>query len=377
VPAIPACENERLTRHSALLVLAPHPDDEALAFAGLVDAYRSAGKPVTVVVVTDGDAYCDACRFWKSSLVAGPVCDALDLSNFDTPEIDSFAEVRRGESTTSAAIRGLPPPTFLGYPDTGLGAASRNFETGELSKPLQRSDFSKCESCDSDCGYGKGPDTALTADTLLQTLRHHISAMPPGTLIATTHWLDGHGDHAGLGGFVRTIIEDPAATSPRHAAAYAVIHAHTPGKSGQADCWYPAPASRDCPCIDQARALADPGWVGRLASERFLPEWPAGLPDDAAYGEPTHFCLPESFYRGENAIKKRAVASYASQLGRLARNGTHPEALDGIMDCSGYLMSFVRSTEAFVLIEPALASDKEAIRELYRQTALPPDQGAE
>jgi hypothetical protein len=46
------------------------------------------------------------------------------------------------------------------------------------------------------------------------------------------------------------------------------------------------------------------------------------------------------------------VRSYASQLGRLARTGRHPAAVDGIMDCNGYLMSFIRRTEAFVLVEP-------------------------
>lgn len=365
MPVMPACENARLTGHDALLVLAPHPDDETLGFAGLVDAYTKAGKPVQVVVVTDGDAYCDACQVWKNSQVGGPFCDALDLSNFATPEIDSFAEIRRGESIEAAAIRGLPPPTFLGYPDTGLGAASANFDKGELAKPLQRSDFSKCESCDSGCGYGKGEAITLTAETLMQSLRDQIAALPPDTLIATTHWLDGHGDHAGLGKFVTAIN---ASLPQRHAVAYALIHANTRGPSAQPDCWYPAPTARICPCIDEARALADPGWVDRLAAERYLPEWPAGLPDDAAYGTATHFCLPESFFRGDDAIKKKAVAAYRSQLGRLARNGVHPPGLDGIMDCSGYLMSFVRSTESFVLIEPPPATDKEAGSEQYRQT---------
>ena len=94
-PRAAACGNETLTAYPALLVLAPHPDDEVLGFAGLVDAYLRAGKPVTVVVTTDGDAYCEACRFWKNSSVTGPMCTAEELSNFATAEIDSLAEVRR------------------------------------------------------------------------------------------------------------------------------------------------------------------------------------------------------------------------------------------------------------------------------------------
>ncbi|MGA7617329.1 MAG: PIG-L family deacetylase, partial [Thermoanaerobaculia bacterium] len=356
-----AGDSEALTRYPALLVIAPHPDDESLGFAGLVDAYRSAGKPVRVIVVTDGDAYCEACRFWKSSSVNGPTCDAADLSNFATPEVDSFAEVRRAESAKAAGILGLPPPLFLGYPDTGLGAAWTNFQEGDVSKPLRRSDFSHCESCESCAGgYGEGPETELSAETLLRSLREEIASMPDGALIATTHRLDGHPDHAALGSFVAMLDQEPGARFAPHPVAYAVIHAHTAGPSAQPDCWYPAPTAPVCPCMDQARALADPKWIDRLAAQRFLPDSPAALPDDAPYGEAKQLRLPERMYRGADAIKLKAVASYASQLGRRAREGDHPAALNGILDCSGYLMAFVRSTEAFVLIEPGAASKPEA-----------------
>ena len=346
--AATSCENDALTAHPALLVLAPHPDDETLGFTGLIDAYLRAGKPVTVVVVTDGDAYCEACRFWKSGSVTGPMCSAEELSNFATPEIDSLAEVRRSESATAAKILGLPPPRFLGYPDTGLAAAWRNLDEGRTGEPLPRSDFSGCTSC-ATCGYGAGPRTRLNAETLMASLRELIANAPDGTLIATTHWLDGHPDHAALGEFVRRLNEERA--SP-HAVAYAVIHARTKN-TANADCWYPAPAAPDCPCMDEEqKALADPNWVARSASQRFRPDMPASLPSDADYGEVTQLCLPERIYAGNDAVKLRAVRAYASQLGRLARTGRHPAALDGIIDCNGYLTSFVRRTETFVLVEP-------------------------
>ena len=346
--ATTSCDNESLTAYPALLVLAPHPDDETLGFAGLIDAYLRAGKPVSVVVVTDGDAYCEACRFWKNSTVAGPMCTAEELSNFATPEIDSFAEVRRSESAAAAKILGLSPPRFLGYPDTGLGAAWRNLDQGKTAEPLRRSDFSNCTSCET-CGYGEGPRTTLTADTLAASLRELIAAAPDGALIATTHWLDGHPDHAALGNFVRRLNDEHAHPHP---IAYAVIHAHTKN-TANADCWSPAPAAPDCPCMnDETKALADPGWVARNAGARFRPTMPAALPNDAEYGEAKQFCLPERLYLGDDAVKLKAVRAYASQRGRLARNGSHPAALNGIIDCSGYLTSFVRRTEAFVLVDP-------------------------
>ena len=353
-PAEVACDNLALTAYDGLLVLAPHPDDETIVFAGLIAAYRELGKPVQVVVVTDGDAYCDACRFWKNASVAGPTCDAADLSNFATPEVDSFAEVRRCESAAAAAALGRTPPTFLGYPDTGLAAAWLNSRLGRPDAPLRRSDFKACPDCDScGSGYGGGPETDLSASTLATTLSALLAASSERTLLATSHWLDGHGDHAGLGNLVKTLND--RLPSPRP-VAYAVIHAHSPKTTPHPDCWYPAPQALVCPCADERRATEDPTWVSDLRRHRLRQDLPASLPDDAPYGEESQLCLPEALYRGDDAPKLAAVRSYRSQLGSLARSGRLPAHLDALIDCNGYLVSFVRRTEAFVLLEPAAAA---------------------
>jgi LmbE family N-acetylglucosaminyl deacetylase len=352
-PMEPPCDNAALTAYDGLLVFAPHPDDDTLAFAGLITAYMRQGKPVQVVVVTDGDAYCDACRFWKNTSVHGPTCNALDLSNFATPAVDSFAEVRRGESAAAAAALGLKPPTFLGYPDTGLGAAWLNSRTGRSDKRLRRSDFSRCPDCDScQAGYGGGPETDLTASTLIASLSSLLAATSEHTLVATTHWLDGHPDHSALGNFIKTINDSLEVPRP---VLYAVIHAHTPRGTSSGDCWYPGPQALVCPCADEERATADPTFVADLRRHRMQPTMPAAIPDDAPYGPAKQFCLPQEMYLGEKATKLAAVRAYRSQLGTLARTGSVPLYLDAIIDCNGYLISFVRRTEAFVLTEPAAA----------------------
>lgn len=352
------CANPELTAFDSLLVLAPHPDDEVLGFGGLAAAYRELGKPVRAVVVTDGDAYCEACRFWKSSSVAGATCSAAELSNFATAETDSFGEIRRGESAAAAARLGLPPPTFLGYPDTGLGAAWRNAEAGAPTAALRRSDFSACVDCET-CpgGYGEGPATELSAITLADSLRTLLASTSPGALVATTHWLDGHADHAALGAFVRRLAAEMP--EPR-ALALAVVHAHTPKDTPHPDCWYPAPRAPACPCMNQPCAEADATWISSLARHRFRPDWPAALPDDADYGVERQLCLPERLWRGDEAAKLSAVRAYRSQLGTLARGrpeGAHPPAVDGMLDCNGYLISFVRRTEAFVLLPAGAAAE--------------------
>jgi LmbE family N-acetylglucosaminyl deacetylase len=358
VPSAPGdveCANAALLAYDGLLVIGPHPDDESLGFAGLESAYRAAGKPVQVVVTTDGDAYCEACRLWKTSSMTGTTCDALDLSNLATPAVDSFGEVRRGESRAAARALGLGEPTFLGYPDTGLAAAWSNQQAGKLDEPLRRSDFSRCTSCET-CtgGYGEGPATELTARSLTKTLTERLAGATDRTLVATTHWLDGHADHAALGNFVRQLN---AQLATPHAVAYAVIHGHTPKGTAHPDCWYPSPGAAACPCLNEERcATANVDWVASLSRYRFHPDWAWSPPDDADYGAWKQLCLAENVYHGEGATKLAAVRSYASQLGTLARNGNHPPGLAGIMDCNGYLTSFVRKTEPFVLVDGADAA---------------------
>lgn len=343
-PLAVECDNAELTQFDGLLIIAPHPDDEVLGFAGLADAFIRQGKPVRTVVVTDGDAYCEACALWTTGSVRGGTCDALTLSNLATPGIDSLAETRRAESAAAAAALGRPAPQFLAYPDTGLAAARRNVLAGDSGKLLRRSDFSHCASC-GDCasGYGGGPETLLSADTLVESLDRLIAATSGATLIATTHWLDGHGDHAALGAFVgeRAALADDGRT-----VAFAVIHANTAGGHAYADCWYPEPAAVDCPCFDEARADSDPAWLASLRAHRERPDRPQTLPTDVDYGDASQLCLDD----GARSAKPQAIDAFATQLGTVGRQpGVLPPSREGILDCSAYLRSFGRRTEVFVV----------------------------
>jgi LmbE family N-acetylglucosaminyl deacetylase len=345
------CANALLTGYDGLLVLAPHPDDEVLAFAGLIDSYLRQGKRVEVVIVTDGDAYCDACGLWKNGSLDGPLCGASDLSNFATPEVDSFAEMRRLESAKALSVIGAPPPTFLGYPDTGLASAWEGIGKRELATRLRRSDFSSCESCGPcSAGYGAGPETALSPVSLLDSLSRRVAGTTSRTLVATTHWLDGHADHAALGQLVR---QTNAAQEHPRPVAFAVVHAHTPKSASHADCWHPGPAASLCACAVDECTRRNASWVSQSRAHRFRPTWPAVAPDDADYGSPQSLCLASELYEGEAPRKLQAVESYRSQLGFAARDDKLPERLAGVLDCSGYLISFVRRTEILYLLDSA------------------------
>ena len=97
-----------ITSTTRLLVLAPHPDDETLAAAGLIQRVRQAGAAVRVVLMTSGDAFAE-----KTSRGSGPR-DAADHRR--------NAVVREKESVAALARLGVDRAnvTMLGFPDMGL-----------------------------------------------------------------------------------------------------------------------------------------------------------------------------------------------------------------------------------------------------------------
>lgn len=94
----------RLPRHGATLVIAPHPDDEAIGAYGLIATLARRGARVRIVVIADGAASHPASIAW--------------------PRRRLIAERRR---ETRRAMRRIGVPAgdirFLGLPDGRLSAA--------------------------------------------------------------------------------------------------------------------------------------------------------------------------------------------------------------------------------------------------------------
>lgn len=97
----PWVEIADLTGPGAVLVLAPHPDDEALGCGGAILEARAAGHAVTVVVMTDGQ------RSHPNSASHGP---------------ERLAALRRGEVAASVEILtgSAEAMIWLGVPDCTL-----------------------------------------------------------------------------------------------------------------------------------------------------------------------------------------------------------------------------------------------------------------
>ena len=91
----------RLGRCRDLLVVAPHPDDEAIGAFGLMNALSRCGTRIRVLVVTDGAASHPGSRRWPPARLMGE---------------------RRRETRRAMAVLGVPPTRirFLNLPDGAL-----------------------------------------------------------------------------------------------------------------------------------------------------------------------------------------------------------------------------------------------------------------
>jgi LmbE family N-acetylglucosaminyl deacetylase len=109
-PAVPVADFPKLDASTSLLVVAPHPDDEVLCCAGVIQRVIAAGGKVAVVWVTSGDAS-------EMDLLV------IEKSLFLKPQkLRDLAARRMEEAHTAARELGIPADRqiFLGYPDRGV-----------------------------------------------------------------------------------------------------------------------------------------------------------------------------------------------------------------------------------------------------------------
>lgn len=237
-----------------VLVIAPHPDDEVLLAAGVMDRAVREGRRVAVIIVTNGDYSC---------------------------ERDGY--LREAESIAALKTLGVREADvhFLGYPD---GALSKLTATPHA--PMEHRDaVGQCVARTgtwADRGAGRldehtartGQPADWTADALTGDLEALLTRLAPRE-VYLPHGIDEHPDHAATYVYFRRAL-DRLTTAP------AMVHR---GMVHAGECW-PSDCVKyftpDLPTPPLPRSLA-----GYLPTER--------LPVDAAR-------------------KLEAITKYASQL---------------------------------------------------------------
>ncbi|GIN11049.1 bacillithiol biosynthesis deacetylase BshB2 [Shouchella clausii] len=90
-----------MKKQSHVLVIFPHPDDEAFGVSGTISAYIDAGTPVTYACLTLGQM-------------------GRNLGNPPFATRESLADIRRKELQQAAAVMGITDLRMMGYRDKTL-----------------------------------------------------------------------------------------------------------------------------------------------------------------------------------------------------------------------------------------------------------------
>lgn len=105
-----AGELPRIDATTSLLVVAPHPDDETLCCAGVIQRVVEAGGRVSIAWITSGDASTLEMLLVEKRLFAAP------------RELRALASRRMEEARAASSLLGVRSSgqLFLGYPDRGV-----------------------------------------------------------------------------------------------------------------------------------------------------------------------------------------------------------------------------------------------------------------
>jgi len=175
-----------------ILVLAPHPDDEAIAVCGVIQKSLKAGAKVKVAYFTNGDANQLSFIIFEKKLVVFPRQFAYS------------GELRRKESIAGMKALGLNENdlVFLGYPDFGTLDILYKYwgNTNAYKSPISHNikvPYSECLS----------PDAPYKGESIINDLNSVISDFKP-TKIFVSSPVDLNKDHRAMYLFTQVALWD-------------------------------------------------------------------------------------------------------------------------------------------------------------------------
>ncbi|GHF33906.1 LmbE family N-acetylglucosaminyl deacetylase [Deinococcus metalli] len=175
VAALPAATPFRAGQR--VLMLSPHPDDETLCCAGMIQQAQAAGAQVSIAWMTAGDGFEFDAALTERTLRPGP------------QNMRALGDTRVGEARRAAAVLGVPAQRtyMLGYPDGGLFRLFTTNFTVPYTAPRTRAD----------AVYVTGaltPDAPFTGQALEADLTRVLDRVQPDVVLAPAPQ-DFHTDH--------------------------------------------------------------------------------------------------------------------------------------------------------------------------------------
>jgi LmbE family N-acetylglucosaminyl deacetylase len=189
-PKIPALESFK--KGERVLILAPHPDDEAIACAGVIQQALDAGAKVRIVYLTNGDHNELAFIVYEKRITVRQ------------GEFVHMGKLRRQESIKAMQSLGLSEKdlVFLGYPDYGtFNIFSQHWQA---SKPF-RDRLTRISSVP----YKDNPSygAAYCGQNILNDLSMQILDYKPDKIFVS-HPADVNVDHKSLYLFLQVVLSD-------------------------------------------------------------------------------------------------------------------------------------------------------------------------
>jgi LmbE family N-acetylglucosaminyl deacetylase len=177
-----------INKKERILILAPHPDDESLACAGVIRYAATHHLPVKVIVITNGDGY------------ARDVEVYLKVNQPNAAEFRRLGEIRHRESVAAMRTLGLRAKDilFFSYADGSINSLfERNWDYGRLHRGLNG-----CTAAPYSFAFEKA--APYCGANLVKNLEAVIRDFKP-TVIFYPNPDDYHHDHWGVGAFAKYV----------------------------------------------------------------------------------------------------------------------------------------------------------------------------
>ncbi len=176
-----------ISKDTRLMVFSPHPDDESLGAAGLIQRVIETGGSVKVVFMTNGDGFPEAVEMGDH------------ISNPTARDFREYGEDRMFESLKALATLGMQQGDviFLGFPDGGLSALRAKAAGKRQAYTSPTTGESRPSALEQVV-----PQTGYTGEGLQREIERVISDFRPN-MLATSAPEDAHPDHASTYYFVK------------------------------------------------------------------------------------------------------------------------------------------------------------------------------
>ncbi len=173
-----------------LLVIVPHPDDDILSTAGVIQQALAKNLPVKVVFFTNGDYNETSFALYRKEIT------------LDQTEALRLGETRREEALAAQGILGVTPEqvVFLGYPDGGgLEIFEKHWGESDPYRALLSGQNSVIYT------FTQTPNAPFKGESIVADLKQVVSEFQP-TRIFTSHPGDLHPDHQTLPLFLQVAL---------------------------------------------------------------------------------------------------------------------------------------------------------------------------